>query len=77
MPTGLVGANPPARQKWGIPRKPGGMQERKKETKEKEKEKNRKEKSLHKTRERAEDYLLDRQDMKISCHPCRQMKHAE
>ena len=36
MLTCLLGADPPARQKWGIPRKPGGMQARKKDRKEKE-----------------------------------------
>jgi len=45
---------PPTGQKWGIPRKPSGMQAREKEKKIR-KEKKRKE-NLHKTLERAEDY---------------------
>jgi len=53
----LLGADTPAQKKGGIPRKPGGVQARKKEgKKERKKKKNRKEKSLHKTLERAEGY---------------------
>jgi len=52
MLTCLLGADPPARKKCGIPRKPA---ECKKERK-KERKTNRKEISLHKTLERAEGY---------------------
>jgi len=56
--TCLLGADAPAQKKGGIPRKPGGVQARKKERKKekRKKKKNRKEKSLHKTLERAEGY---------------------